>query len=178
MNKKGKYDKEWRKANPERVSKHFKKYWDKNKNERNRKRRDFYALNRKKMVEKTQKWQKVNPEKVKETRAIWRKNNPNYKKEFAKKYPEKFKAQVFKSLMWRIGVKMTYEEFNRILLEQNNVCAICGEKDFKKRLSVDHCHKTGKFRGLLCQTCNTSLGGFKDNVELLKSAIKYLTTKK
>jgi hypothetical protein len=42
------------------------------------------------------------------------------------------------------------------------------------RLSVDHCHNTGKIRGILCTKCNTGLGSFKDNIELLMNAIKYL----
>jgi hypothetical protein len=43
-----------------------------------------------------------------------------------------------------------------------------------KYLAVDHCHKTGKIRGLLCHYCNIALGGFKDSIESLKKAIKYL----
>ena len=42
------------------------------------------------------------------------------------------------------------------------------------RLFVDHCHNTGKYRGLLCVTCNTGLGAFKDNVDLMQKAIEYL----
>ena len=56
------------------------------------------------------------------------------------------------------------------------VCAICGvtEEQNGKRLAVDHCHTTGVIRGLLCSACNTSLGKFKDSVELLQRAIQYL----
>jgi hypothetical protein len=50
-------------------------------------------------------------------------------------------------------------------------CAICEETRF---LVVDHCHKTGIFRGLLCQHCNSVLGYAKDNVDILKNAINYL----
>jgi hypothetical protein len=63
----------------------------------------------------------------------------------------------------------------KLLKKQGNVCAICGkglEKD--KRLAVDHNHKTGKIRGLLCVNCNMMLGMSKDNINTLKSAIKYL----
>lgn len=51
-------------------------------------------------------------------------------------------------------------------------CSIC--KKTVSRLNVDHCHKTGKTRGLLCTNCNIGLGNFKDNIEILKRAIKYL----
>ena len=59
---------------------------------------------------------------------------------------------------------------------QNGRCAICGkhQNKFKKALSVDHCHKKGIIRGLLCNSCNLGLGKFYDNCELLNNAIYYL----
>lgn len=60
------------------------------------------------------------------------------------------------------------------------MCAICKEpqsvllKGELKRLAVDHCHKTKKIRGLLCDNCNKGLGLFKDKPELLNSASEYL----
>lgn len=60
-----------------------------------------------------------------------------------------------------------------MLDEQSNSCAIC-EEEFTQTPRVDHDHITGIVRGLLCHHCNTGLGQFKDNVESLKSAIKYL----
>ena len=63
----------------------------------------------------------------------------------------------------------------------NDICDICGKKESalsrsggSKRLAGDHCHKTGKWRGDLCQRCNTALGLFGDDVEILKKAILYL----
>jgi hypothetical protein len=53
-------------------------------------------------------------------------------------------------------------------------CAICGGTS-GKRLSYDHCHRTGKFRGWLCTRCNAGIGFFKDDLVLLASAIRYLT---
>jgi hypothetical protein len=70
------------------------------------------------------------------------------------------------------------EQYNNILKRQNNSCAICKRKDSgrkdKDNFAVDHCHSTNKVRGLLCMECNTAIGKFKDNVDFLKSAIKYL----
>lgn len=54
---------------------------------------------------------------------------------------------------------------------QKSRCAICCKKS---RLNTDHYHKTGRVRGLLCRICNTSLGGFRDDTEILKKAIAYL----
>jgi hypothetical protein len=74
----------------------------------------------------------------------------------------------------------TIEEYEALMLEQDNCCAICHEPEKQilngkiKRLAIDHCHTTGKVRGLLCQRCNTGIGRFDDNVALLKQAIQYL----
>ena len=71
-------------------------------------------------------------------------------------------------------------ELDKMKKAQKNKCAICGKhKDsLKKKLAVDHCHKTGKIRGLLCGNCNNGLGRFQDNVKFLEKAIKYLKEKK
>lgn len=64
-----------------------------------------------------------------------------------------------------------------IVLARVMKCEICGKKNYypgSYRLSLDHDHKTGKFRGLLCVNCNTILGNCNDNIKLLRSAIKYL----
>ena len=59
---------------------------------------------------------------------------------------------------------------------QHGVCAICGEppSDRYKKLHVDHCHETGRVRGLLCHECNHGLGKFKDDLDILASATSYL----
>ena len=59
--------------------------------------------------------------------------------------------------------------------KQGGVCEICKQMcPTGKRLAVDHCHKTNNVRGLLCSECNTGLGKFRDNTELLLKAINYL----
>jgi len=66
--------------------------------------------------------------------------------------------------------------YERMLKEQNHKCAICGGVNVSGRsLSIDHCHETGKVRGLLCSLCNTLLGVAKDNVRILRRAMEYLT---
>lgn len=64
--------------------------------------------------------------------------------------------------------------YSDMLEAQEYVCAICQGIDENKFLAVDHCHETGKVRGLLCLKCNTGLGYFRDNVYSLKKAAKYL----
>lgn len=74
---------------------------------------------------------------------------------------------------------ITWEEYTNLLIRQNHSCAICDTKISSKRttkLFVDHCHDTGKVRGLLCSCCNHGLGQFKDDVGLLEKAKLYLIT--
>lgn len=70
-----------------------------------------------------------------------------------------------KTRLKKLGINEN--EYNEMFLKQNGVCAICsGKPDTQwKKLAVDHCHKTGKVRGLLCMVCNTMLGRFEKNKE-------------
>ena len=71
---------------------------------------------------------------------------------------------------------ITQQQYNEMLQEQNNGCAICGktEEPDGRRLAIDHCHSTGKVRGVLCNNCNNGLGAFGDNINNIKQAIQYL----
>ena len=69
--------------------------------------------------------------------------------------------------------KLSLERYLEMVEEQENVCAICG-RTTETRLYVDHDHETGKVRGLLCQACNCGLGMFRDDFNLLKTAMEYL----
>jgi hypothetical protein len=73
---------------------------------------------------------------------------------------------------------MTLEEYTDLLARQGLGCAICGapENADGRSLHVDHDHKTGRVRGILCADCNFGLGKFKDDPELLQAAIDYLAT--
>lgn len=69
---------------------------------------------------------------------------------------------------------LTPEKYQYMISSQNNKCAICGRSPKTKALSVDHCHKTDKVRGLLCWPCNRFLGHIGDDTDLLKNMIDYL----
>jgi len=57
---------------------------------------------------------------------------------------------------------------------EDGLCDFCGNPPGKRRLCLDHCHETGRFRGWLCDKCNTAFGRFGDNVEGFERAIEYL----
>ena len=71
---------------------------------------------------------------------------------------------------------LSKEDYYEMLKKQNNVCFICNKPNKqKRRLCVDHCHKTGIIRGLLCVDCNVALGNVNDDVNILYKMIDYLT---
>lgn len=83
-----------------------------------------------------------------------------------------------RTLYYRFGIRSgTYDKMNK---EQHGVCKICGQPETSrrsgklKRLSIDHCHKTGRVRALLCQGCNSTIGHAKENATVLERAAKYL----
>jgi len=77
---------------------------------------------------------------------------------------------------------LTFDEYNKKVILQNNLCKICGRAETAKRngiilaLSIDHDHRFTKkhIRDLLCQQCNSALGGFKESIETMENAIEYL----
>ena len=77
---------------------------------------------------------------------------------------------------------IAFRHYRKRFIKQRRCCAICGTRSADPTLTtgnkcdlyVDHCHTTGKIRGLLCQQCNSGLGFFKDNTTILEAAIAYL----
>ena len=68
---------------------------------------------------------------------------------------------------------ITIQEKHEMLSNQKDSCKICGTK-INMQCHVDHCHSTGKVRGLLCGPCNMALGQVGDNIQTLENMIKYL----
>lgn len=140
---------------------------------------------------KSSRWAKNNPEKANAKAALWRKENPEKVKERTKRYYHanvekyKIKAAAYRKknpdklknneLKRKYGI--TLEHFNEMYTNQNGCCAICGDHTdaFSRSLHVDHCHTTGKIRGLLCVNCNTAIGKLKDDVSIVLKAAAYLT---
>ena len=82
-----------------------------------------------------------------------------------------------RKLFNRYGV--TLEQYENMLKAQSGKCKLCGDTDSKnsnsKKLYVDHCHKEGVVRGLLCHKCNVTLGRIRENKNWLKLALEYLS---
>lgn len=96
-----------------------------------------------------------------------------HKKECKKRWHARDRLDRWASRNYKYGVTKDYLIY--LYEQQKGKCAICLEEPKTVRgLHVDHCHQTGKVRGLLCHCCNTALGSFKDNAELLTKAINYL----
>ncbi len=97
----------------------------------------------------------------------WKSNNRS-KVRWGDKYRQSLK---------KYGV--TKEQYQDMLRLQNHKCPIClsglDPFDGTKNCHIDHCHKTGMVRGILCFKCNVALGGFNDNLDTLRRAADYLS---
>lgn len=95
-----------------------------------------------------------------------------YSRRHRKKFPDLSIRQRRESRL-RKAYGLEPEDFERLRLDQQNRCAIC-KKSFSKVPNVDHCHTTGKVRGLLCRDCNIGIGLLNDSAKLLRAAARYL----
>ncbi len=151
--------------------------------------RAWYAVNREKVCAQVKAYREANQERVAaQQRASRGKANPEKtaarKRAWGAANRERINAQTkaYRQLhpgvaaMWhrRIRYGLTPEATAELLATQGGLCAIC-ETPLDERMHVDHDHETNEVRGLLCGTCNSGLGFFKDNLALLRRAADYLT---
>ena len=92
------------------------------------------------------------------------------KKCYVKKQQDKYDPLKKRNENLKRCYGITLEEYNTLLSNQDGKCATCGTNVFV----VDHCHDTGKVRGLLCHSCNRAMGLLGDNVSVIESMIRYL----
>lgn len=100
-------------------------------------------------------WNERNPESRAAAWKRWVTNNPRTRKN--------------SSLKWAHGI--TIDEYDAMFLAQGGVCAICKQA---RKLCVDHDHKSGRIRGLLCDPCNITLGKMEDDASRLEKAACYI----
>ncbi len=125
----------------------------------NHRYREYYKQNANSISKYTSKWNKKNRAKLTEAQRLKRRAN----------------LDKFRDSEYRRKYGITLDQYNAMLLNQNYECKIC--KNANQKLFVDHCHSTGKVRGLICNSCNKALGLFKDKAEVLLRAAQYLTEK-
>jgi hypothetical protein len=109
---------------------------------------------------RTAQWIADNRERYDQYKAAYRKSD-NHRRAWRKWY-----------LRDKYGI--TPEDYDRLLEDQGGGCAICGKPPDGMALHVDHCHETGRVRGLLCFSCNAGLGQFKHDPDLLEEALVYV----
>lgn len=102
-----------------------------------------------------------------------------YSRAYAKAYRQKHPTYN-KQVHLRREYGLTLEDYTSLLQKQQGLCAICLQPDPARKgstyFAVDHCHKTGIIRGLLCSRCNRALGFFKDDPDIMARAITYIRT--
>lgn len=97
----------------------------------------------------------------------------NYRKSYAAEYYERTRGKSQRA-SWLRRYGITQEDYETLLEKQGGACAICSNPPTEKHFCVDHCHESGKVRGLLCRHCNAGIGQLKDSVELVAKALEYL----
>lgn len=119
---------------------------------------------------------KKNPDAGAARRAEWRRRNKEKVRSYARKYSANNKRQSAERSRYR-NTGFTPEEFASVFDKQKGRCAICFadiSSSPESRMAADHCHATGRPRGILCPQCNSGLGFFKDSQDRLRNAIAYL----
>lgn len=134
------------------------------------------------ILQRRERYKKNKSKIIAYNKAFYLKNLEQYQISNRRYYQNnKIQALVYgwkqKGILNSEGKYFTYEDYTRVLQLQGGVCAICKSdgKDHKKGLVVDHNHKTGIYRGILCALCNTALSFFKEDKIIMQQAIKYLT---
>jgi hypothetical protein len=138
------------------------------------------ALNPEKVLASVRKWQDKNPAKVREyesrSRANRRERRPGEDVARATAWvranPDRHLAAIL-----RRGFGITLDDYRAMMSAQGGVCAICLRPETsprRSRLTVDHCHRTGRVRGLLCSKCNVALGYMGDDPGNVERALSYL----
>ena len=126
-------------------------------------------------LEYHQKRRRNNPIKARRERKNYYDANLGKVRSWAREgYYNNIDKRLDTTLQRKYGI--TLNQYYTMIDNQKGCCAICNQSETSKNksLAVDHDHKTGKVRGLLCSRCNIGIGNFKDNSDYLINAIGYL----
>lgn len=144
---------------------------------KNKRSKQLYNQDKKRVLEKMAKDRLENPEKyILKSRNRYENNVDKISIQRTKirnDDPERFRSYWLKQ---KYGIDIN--DYNDLYLSQQGRCFLCGvhSSELNKPLCVDHSHETGKIRSLLCLSCNTGLGQFKENILVMEKAIQYLKT--
>jgi len=171
------YRKRYRKEHIEEKREYQKKYNPKNKEKINKYQRQY----RKKHTEKVRmyhreyqkKYAQENKEKIAARKRKYIVEHPEKVKPYRQKYYQEHKVRAA-DLRLRRRFNISLEEADALLIKQQHKCPICKKSLTETKRCVDHDHKNGEVRGILCRTCNAGLGQFMDDAKLLENAAQYL----
>ena len=158
------YHKKWEKENEEYLREYRAKHYQEHKEQIAAQQKLYHERNKERINARKKEWTQ---EKLVD--------DPDYDKKRSKKYYLKNeKRELTRARGFKRKYNLTLEEIDAMLFRQNFSCPIC-RKDLRIfRRHIDHNHKTGKIRGILCGACNAGIGMLGDNVEVLSKAIDYL----
>ncbi len=137
--------------------------------------RQYYAKNKEKIKATSVQWAKANPEKIRAKSRAYKQKATDNSRRWRKENPERHKQNRTKQLL-KSRYNWTPQQFEIEFEKQHRCCAICKatKPGTTHNWHVDHDHKTGVVRGILCHHCNTLLGYAKDNCTTLLAAVEYL----
>lgn len=148
--------------------------------------REWIKKNKEKLAARRKAWREANYERVRAAELASRQRNIEQHRAASRERMRKARSERpehFKEIARRSAIKLKYrktqEEIDALFISQGSRCAICGaDHNGGKRWHIDHCHFTGRVRGILCQHCNLMLGHAKDDVSRLRAAATYLEASK
>ena len=147
----------------------------KNKQDKAKYQREYYKKNREKRLQQNRRYR--NSEKGKRNQKRYDKLRSVHKKKYYEENKEQMRVTTRKCKLKRL-YGLTPNDYNKIFESQSGVCLICGNVETRTRkgrptqLVIDHCHISGKVRGLLCSICNSRLGWYEKCQEKIESYLK------
>lgn len=163
----------YRDMSKEEKKAYHKAYYEAHKEEMKKAANENYYANLERNVEKRRAYYKKNRDRIIERNKKYRLEHPEESKQRQKEYSKTHKREA-KNTKLKLYYGITIEHYETMYATQEGKCATC--QTYYPSLVVDHDHKTGKVRKLLCSKCNLALGYVNDNPEILKNMIEYLKT--
>jgi hypothetical protein len=166
-------------------------YYLANKEHENQRNKEYYYANKERISQHRKKYYLANKEQVDQHNRKWNRDNKESHAQYNREYYQANKEHIVQQTkayaqtpIGREGARkrarkhtygLTHDAFLVMLQSQDGRCAIC-EKVFTDGVPphLDHCHKTGSVRGILCQHCNSGIGFLKDSPDIVSRALAYL----